>query len=68
MPRITEQMIEDTPTPAGYRARAERMRAIAAQEAKRENRDLLNETAADYERMARDLEATEQLMRRMSKR
>jgi hypothetical protein len=50
-----------------YRHRAERLRAIASEDPKPENRELLTRVAADYERMARDIEAMDQLTRSISK-
>jgi hypothetical protein len=42
---------------ASYRLRAQRLRLIAAEDRSRQNRQLLERVAQDYEQMARDVEA-----------
>jgi hypothetical protein len=60
-------MSEETETAGRYRRRADRLRAIAAEDVRQENRDLLRNVADDFERMARDLEAIDQLNRSIPK-
>jgi hypothetical protein len=61
------EMSENSEAAARYRQRAERLRAIAAEDGRPENRELLISVANDYERTARDLEAMDQLTRSISK-
>jgi hypothetical protein len=44
---------------ASYRLRAQRLRTIAAGDSNRQNRELLERVAQDYERMAREAEASD---------
>jgi hypothetical protein len=41
---------------ARYRQRAERLRKIAAEDSNRQNRELLERVAQDYDRMAKEAE------------
>ena len=60
-------MSEETETAGRCRLRANRLRAIAVEDLRRENRALLQNAADDYERMARELEAIDQLNRSIPK-
>jgi hypothetical protein len=60
-------MTEDTETAGSYRLSAARLRVTAATDANLERRDLLHTVADDYERLAQDLEAIDQLNRSIPK-
>jgi hypothetical protein len=60
-------MSEELDTAKRYRQRAEELRAIAAADQTRENRNALLKIAKDYEQMADTLEAIDKTNRAISK-
>jgi hypothetical protein len=60
-------MSEETEKAGRYRLFAARLRAFAAEDATREKRNLLHHVANDFEEMARELEAMDELRRSISK-
>ena len=56
-------MSKETEKAGRYRLFAARLRAIAAADVAQENRDLLHQVVDDFEQMAADVEAIDQLNR-----
>ena len=60
-------MSAETEKAGRYRLIASRLRAFAAEDVTRQKRDLLDHVAGDFEEMAGDIDAIEQLRRSIPK-